>query len=109
MEDFKVRMLDEAEALWAKIIDLEKFVTTSDVFTNLSWKVRMATRFQLFMMRRYYFWLSHRISLLCTPEDITEYTTPVATVEEPVAEIAAEAPKKTNKPKKKTKKKVSNE
>jgi hypothetical protein len=108
MEDFKVRMLDEAEALWAKIIDLEKFVTTSDVFTNLSWKVRMATRFQLFMMRRYYFWLSHRISLLCTPEDITEYTTPVA-VEEPVIEIAAEAPKKTNKPKKKTKKKVSNE
>lgn len=108
MEDFKVRMLDEAEALWAKIIALEKFVTTSDVFTNLSWRVRMATRFQLFMMRRYYFWLSHRISLLCTPEDITEYTTPVA-VEEPVVEIAAETPKKNNNPKKKTKKKVSNE
>lgn len=108
MEDFKVRMLDEAEALWAKIIDLEEFVTTSDVFTNLSWRVRMTTRFQLFMMRRYYFWLSHRISLLCTPEDITEYTTPVA-VEEPVVEIAAETPKKNNKPKKKTKKKVSNE
>ena len=60
------------------------------------------------MMRRYYFWLSHRISLLCTPEDITEYTTPVA-VEEPVVEITAETPKKNNKPKKKTKKKVSNE
>lgn len=108
MEDFKVRMLDEAEALWAKIIDLEEFVTTSDVFTNLSWRVRITTRFQLFMMRRYYFWLSHRISLLCTPEDITEYTTPVA-VEEPVVEIASETPKKNNKPKKKTKKKVSNE
>ena len=108
MEDFKVRMLDEAEALWAKIINLEKFVTTSDAFTNLSWRVRMATRFQLFMMRRYYFWLSHRISLLCTPDDITEYTTPVAAVEEPV-EVIAEAPKKTSKPKKKTKKKVSNE
>lgn len=108
MEDFKVRMLDEAEALWAKIINLEKFVTTSDVFTNLSWKVRMATRFQLFMMRRYYFWLSHRISLLCTSDDITEYTTPVATVEEPV-EVIAEAPKKASKSKKKSKKKVSNE
>lgn len=108
MEDFKVRMLDEAEALWAKIIDLEKFVTTSDIFTNLSRRVRMTTRFQLFMMRRYYFWLNHRISLLCTPDDITEYTTPVTTIEEPV-EIIAEAPKKANKSKKKSKKKVSNE
>ena len=105
MEDFKVRMLDEANSLWAKINNLEKFLTTNE-FANLSWKVRISTRLQLFVMRRYYFWLSQRINLLCTPEDIAEYNNPVVVATEAAVEV--EAPKKV-KSKKKSKKKVSNE
>lgn len=111
MEDFKVRMLDEACSLETKINALETFVNTDDVFTALSWKVRVATRLQLFFMNRYYFWLVQRINLLCTQADFEDYahriTTPAEV--EPVVEVTAEPVKKTNKSKKRAKKKVSNE
>ena len=112
MEDFKVRMLDEVCTLETKIHDLEKFITTADVFNNLSWKVRISTRLQLFFMRRYYFWLSQRIGLLCSQGDVEDYTNHTATPAEaePVAELATEiVAKKVNKSKKKAKKKASNE
>ena len=107
MEDYKVRMIDEAAALNDKIMALEGFIYCNDEFFDLPWKRRVAMRLQLFYMRRYYFWLSKRINWLCSASDIKEITNPepVAPVAEPVVEATeTKAPKKTKKRKlKKTK------
>lgn len=99
MEDFKVRMIDEAAALNDKIMALEGFIYCNDEFFDLPWKRRVAMRLQLFYMRRYYFWLSKRINWLCSTSDIKEITNPepVAPMAEPVEATETKAPKKTKK------------
>ena len=106
MEDFKVRMMDEAQALWAKIMRLEDFITNSKEYKEFSFKQKFAMRMQLFCMRNYYFWLCNRVGMHCTVDDITEYSNPttVLLVEEPVAEVTVEKkPKVKRKAKKNTK------
>lgn len=107
MEDFKVRMMDEAQALWNKIMSLEDFISTRDEYRAFTLKQKFAMRMQLFFMRRYYFWLCNRISWHCTTEDLEEYANPapLTKVEEPVvAEVVTEKkPKVKRKAKKNTK------
>ena len=106
MEDFKVRMMDEAHTLWNRIMSLEDFITTSDEYYKFTFKKKLAMRMQLFFMRRYYFWLCTRIHMHCTADDITEYSnpTPVLLVDEPVSEVIVEKkPKVRRKAKKSTK------
>ena len=106
MEDFKVRMMDESQALWTKIMNLENFIKTRKEYNEFSNKQKFAMWMQLFCMRSYYFWLSKRVSMHCTAEDITEYSNPatVLLVDEPVAEVTAEKkPKVRRKAKKNTK------
>jgi hypothetical protein len=95
MENFKVRMLDEAGYISEKIGALEKFIEEDEKFTALSFKRRLAMRIQLFYMRRYYFWLATRIGWLCTTEDLVEYSTPVVKQEdaEPIVEVVDKKPK----------------
>lgn len=106
MEDFKVRMLDEAQALWKKIMNLKDFIITNKAYKELSFKEKFAMVMQLFCMRSYYFWLVKRVHMCCTAEDITEYNnpTPVLLVDEPVEEVVVEKkPKVRRKAKKNTK------
>lgn len=106
MEDFKVRMLDEAQALWKNIMSLSDFIATNKKYKELSFKEKFAMRMQLLFMRNYYFWLCRRVGLHCTAEDITEYsnTSPILLVDEPVEEIVIEKkPKVRRKAKKNTK------
>lgn len=92
MENFKIRLMDEAQSLWEKIGALEDFITTRDEYYDLTFKQKFAMRMQLFFMRRYYFWLCNRISMHCTLEDMEEYTQPakVSIVDEPVTEVTTE-------------------
>lgn len=108
MEDFKVRLMDEAQMLWEKIVALEDFITTRDEYKEFTFKQKFAMRIQLFFMRRYYFWLCNRISMHCTLAEVEEYNTPTPTllVDEPVAEVVAE---KKPKVKRKTKKNTKHE
>lgn len=109
MEDYKVRLMDEAQMLYEKIMSLEDFITTRDEYQEFTCKQKFAMRMQLFFMRRYYFWLCNRISWHCTTEDIEEYANPapIIKVEEPVA---AEAPaEKKPKVKRKAKKNTKHE
>lgn len=106
MEDFKVRMMDEAQALWNKIMSLEDFISTRDEYRAFTFKQKFAMRMQLFFMRRYYFWLCNRISWHCTTEDIEEYTNPAPImIEEPVTTeaVTEKKPKVKRKSKKNTK------
>lgn len=106
MEDFKVKMMDEAQALWKSITNLEDFIATNDKYRELTFRQKFAMRAQLFFMNRYYFWLCHRISLHCTADDITEYSNPTSStsVEETIAEeVAEKKPKVRRKAKKNTK------
>lgn len=106
MEGFKVRLLDESQALWEKIMKLEDFLYTSDEYQKFTFKQKFAMRMQLFFMRRYYFWLCNRVTMHCTAEDIEEYSTPspILLVDEPVAEVTVEKkPKTRRKAKKNTK------
>lgn len=102
MEDFKVRLLDEAQALFGKISDLETFISTNDKYKNLAFKHRFCMCMQLVFMRGYYFWLGNRISWHCTQEDLDAYTNKVDT---PAAvEVVEDVKEKKAKTKKKTKK-----
>lgn len=106
MEDYKVRLMDEAQVLYEKIMSLEDFITTRDEYQEFTFKQKFAMRMQLFFMRRYYFWLCNRISWHCTTEDFEEYTTKVETpaVTEPVVEVTVEKkPKVKRKARKNTK------
>lgn len=107
MEDFKVRLLDEAQSLWYRITALEDFMAARDEYKELTFKHKFAMRMQLFFMRRYYFWLCNRINWHCTSEDIEEYTNPapLTKAEEPIAtEVVTEKkPKVKRKSKKNTK------
>ena len=106
MENFKVRMMDESQALWDKIGRLEDFIATSDEYQEFTFKQKFAMKMQLFFMRNYYFWLSYRVGIHCTAEDITEYNNPttILLVDEPVAEVVAEKkPKVRRRAKKNTK------
>ena len=94
MEDFKVRLLDEVCILEDKIHKLEAFVTNKETFSQLPFKLRVATLLQLFFMRHYYLCLVQRINMLCTPEDIAYYATP---------QTAKTAKPKTKRKNKKTK------
>lgn len=102
MEGYKGRLYDEIFSLEERIHNLENFVNDSVLFNTLSWKLRIATRLQLFFMRRYYFWLANRVSMILTKEDIEYYSTPVDKVLEPTAEVK-EPKKKTKHKNKKTK------
>ena len=108
MEDFKVRLLDEAQALWDKIMGLEDFISTRDEYHDMTLKQRFGLHMQLFFMRRYYFWLCNRISWHCSVDDIDEYTRKVETivVEEKTVDVAGEKKPKT---KRKTKKNTKHE
>ena len=109
MEDYKVRLMDEAQMLYEKIMSLEDFITTRDEYQEFTCKQKFAMRMQLFFMRRYYFWLCNRISWHCTTEDIEEYANPapIIKVEEPVA---AETPvEKKPKVKRKAKRNTKHE
>lgn len=106
MEGFKVRLMDEAQALWNKIMSLEDFITTRDEYQEFSFKQKVAMRMQLFFMRRYYFWLCNRISMHCTTEEVEEYINPAPVIkaEEPVTEVVVEKkPKVKRKARKNTK------
>jgi hypothetical protein len=106
MEDFKVRLMDEAQSLWNKIMALEDFIATRDEYQEFTCKQKFTMRMQLFFMRRYYFWLCRRISIHCTAEEVEEYTNPapVVTPEEPTAEVVVEKkPKVKRKARKNTK------
>lgn len=106
MEDFKVRLMDEAQSLWNKIMSLEDFIATRNEYQEFTCKQKLAMRMQLFFMRRYYFWLCHRISMHCTAVEVDEYITPTSTllVDEPVSEVVVEKkPKVKRKAKKNTK------
>lgn len=106
MEDFKVRLMDEAQSLWNKIMSLEDFIATRDEYQEFTCKQKFAMRMQLFFMHRYYFWLCHRISMHCTAAEVEEYTNPTSTllVDEPVSEVVVEKkPKVKRKAKKNTK------
>ena len=107
MEDYKVRLLDEAQALWNKIMSLEDFIATRDEYQEFTCKQKFAMRMQLFFMRRYYFWLCNRISLHCTAEDMDEYAhpAPLTKVDEPIIEevVVEKKPKVKRKAKKNTK------
>ena len=106
MEDFKVRMMDEAQALWAKIMRLEDFIATSKEYKEFSFKQKFVMLMQLFCMRSYYHCLCKRVSMHCTIDDITEYSnpTPILLVDEPVAEVVTEKkPKVRRRAKKNTK------
>lgn len=106
MEGFKVRLMDEAQMLWEKIVGLEDFIATRNEYQEFTFKQKFAMRMQLFFMRRYYFWICNRISMHCTLTDVEEYSTPTSTllVDEPVAEIAVEKkPQIKRKAKKNTK------
>lgn len=94
MEDFKVRLLDEVCILEDKIHKLEAFVTNKETFSKLSFKLRVATRLQLFFMRHYSLCLAQRIDMVCTPDDIADYATP---------QTAKTAKPKTKRKNKKTK------
>ena len=104
MEDFKVRLMDEAQMLWEKIMGLEDFISTRDEYRAFTFKQKFAMRMQLFFMRRYYFWLCDRISWHCTTEELEEYTTKVETpaVAEPVTEVTVDKKPKTKRKTKKT-------
>lgn len=101
MEGYKGRLYDEALSLEERIHNLENFVNDSMLFKTLSWKLRMATRLQLFFMRRYYFWLANRVAMILTKEDIAYYSTPVNEAIESVTEV-----KETKKKKKRNNKKT---
>lgn len=73
MEDYKIRLLDEVTYLDEKMASLEKFVDTPE-FKALKWKTRCHLRIQLFYMRRYYFWLAHRMSYSINTDDMNEYS-----------------------------------
>lgn len=105
MENYKVRLLDEASYVGEKITSLEKFVYTDEKFWDLSFKKRLAMRIQLFYMRRYHFWLATRIGWTCTKEDMEEYTTPFikTVIEEPIVEAPVEKKPKTKRRAKKSK------
>lgn len=106
MEDFKVRLIDESQTLWNKIMSLEDFISTRDEYRAFTLKQKFAMRMQLFFMRRYYFWLCNRISWHCTTEDIEEYAnpTPLTKSDEPVIEeVVDKKPKVKRKSKKNTK------
>ena len=104
MEDYKVRLLDESQALWGKIMSLEDFIATRDEYQEFTFKQKFAMRMQLFFMRKYYFWLCNRISWHCTTEDLEEYVNPapIIKVEESVAAdtLAEKKPKVKRKAKK---------
>lgn len=102
MEGYKGRLYDEILSLEERIHNLENFVNDLVLFKTLSWKLRMATRLQLFFMRRYYFWLANRVNMILTKEDIEYYSTPVNKTTEPVTEVK-ETKKKTKRKNKKTK------
>ena len=51
MEDFKVRLMDEAQSLWNKIMSLEDFIATRDEYQEFTCKQKVAMRVQLFFMR----------------------------------------------------------
>lgn len=101
MEGYKGRLYDEILSLEERIHNLENFVNDTVLFKTLSWKLRIATRLQLFFMRRYYFWLANRVNMILTKEDFEYYSTPVAQVDEPVTEV-----KETKKKKKRNNKKT---
>lgn len=106
MEDFKVRLMDESQSLWEKIMRLEAFIATRNEYQKFTCKQKVAMRMQLFFMHRYYFWLCHRISMHCTAEEMEEYINPAPVVkaEKPTTEVVAEKkPKVKRKAKKNTK------
>ena len=106
MEDFKVRLMDEAQSLLNKIMRLEDFITTRTEYKEFTFKQKFAMRMQLFFMRRYYFWLCHRISMHCTAIEVDEYINPapVGKPEESTTEVVAEKkPKVKRKARKNTK------
>lgn len=106
MEGFKVRMMDESQALWNKIMSLEDFIATSDEYQEFTFKQKFVMLMQLFCMRSYYHCLCKRVSMHCTLDEITEYSNPVPVllVDEPVAEVVAEKkPKVKRKARKNTK------
>ena len=105
MEGFKVRLLDESQALWTKILSLEDFILYNDEYKKFTFKQKFAMRMQLFFMRNYYFWLCARVGMHCTADDITEYNNPapVLLVDEPVELVVEKKPRSKRKSKKNTK------
>lgn len=101
MEDYKIRLLDEVTYLDEKMASLEKFVYTPE-FKALKWKTRCHLRIQLFYMKRYYFWLAHRMSYSINTDDMEEY----ALTKMP---MTPETKKNKTKNKKNVKKKKTNE
>lgn len=109
MEDFKVRLMDEAQALWNKTMALEDFISTRDEYQEFTFKQKFAMRMQLFFMRRYYFWLSNRISWHCTAEDVEEYVNPAPIGKEDEPVVTSTTTEKKPKVKRRAKKNTKHE
>ena len=79
MEDFKVRLMDEAQSLWNKIMSLEDFIATRNEYQEFTCKQKLLCECSYSLCVDIISGC-HRISMHCTAVEVEEYINPAPLV-----------------------------